>query len=214
MEQLHHPLADLKACMQHWSPPKWGPPQAPCSLQGGGLIWGGSRDNEWVGGGGKDWEERGGTTQIVAQVGWRWPRSALPFKEGKLMFFLPKHNIVREVHNRRLSPVFPCASVWVCAYSMCMCVSVWPWWPYLTSHPWSIRVGISSWSSFKVRLEFLKDTLPVNFTSLFRQRISLLTFYPASPSSRQLQKPWASSFDKNGSLEREEKTKKRKATHF
>lgn len=117
------------------------------------------------------------------------------------MFFFPKHNIVREVHNRSLSPVFPCASVWVCAFTVCVCGRVCvcecaammaPLSPPSLVHK---RVGTSFWLSFKVRLEFLKDTLPVNFTSVFRQRISLLTFPPASPSSRQLQKPSASSFD-------------------
>lgn len=161
----------------------------------------------WGGGGGA------GLHSILAQVGWRWLRSALPFKEGKLMFFFPKHNIVREVHNRSLSPVFPCFCVhlqYVCV-GVYVFVNVWPWWPQLAHHPRvHKRGGTSFWLSFKVRLAFLKDTPPVNFTSLFRQRISLLTFPPAPPSSRQLHKPSASSFDNDGFLERE----KRGAAHF
>lgn len=76
------------------------------------LIWGGSRDNQRAAGGKKGWREWGGWgvlhSNCIAQVGWRCLRSALSFKEGKLMFFFPKHNIVREVHNGKLLPVFPC----------------------------------------------------------------------------------------------------------
>lgn len=76
------------------------------------LIWGGSRDNQRVAGGKKGWREWGGWgvlhSNCIAQVGWRCLRSALSFKEGKLMSFFPKHNIVREVHNGKLLPVFPC----------------------------------------------------------------------------------------------------------
>lgn len=59
------------------------------------LILGGRGDNEW----GWWWREGlkggGNSTPNLAQVGRRWLRSALLFKEGKLMFFLAKHNIVR-----------------------------------------------------------------------------------------------------------------------
>lgn len=133
------------------------------------------------------------------------------------MFFLPKHNIVREVHNGSLSPVFSCAffCVIVCAFTVCVCGCVCVCKCVAMTAPLNLpslvhtREGTSSWSSFKVRLEFLKDTLPVNFTSLFRQKISLLTFSPASPSSPQLQKPWASSFDNDGGPWKERKRQKK-----
>ncbi len=167
-------------------------------------------------------EGRRGGTPIPAQEGWRWLRSALPFKEGKLMFFLPKHNIFREVHKRSLSPVFPCASARECAFKECVCMcvyvfmNVWPWRPHLTP-PFLVqkRVGTSSWSSFKVRQELLKDTLPVNFTFLFRQRISLLTFSPFSSVVPSITKTlgiflwqwW-------GSLEREKNREKGVVAHL
>lgn len=134
------------------------------------------------------------------------------------MFLLPKHNIVREVHNGSLSSEF-LVLLCKCVHLqyVCGCACVWkcvamtaPLNPPSLVHK---RVGPSSWSPFKVRLEFLKDTLPVNFTSLFMQRISLLTFSPASPSSRQLQKPWASSFDNDRGPWKERKRQKKELQH-
>lgn len=198
-----HLSAHLKTCM-HWTPLE--------RVHGvlGALIWDGSRDNQCLGGGGKDCGAEGGATLILAQVGWRWLRSALPFKEGKLMFFLAKHNIVREVHNRSLSPVFPCISAWVCAFTVCVCVRALLWRLHLTFHE---REGTSSWSFFKVRPEFLKDTLSVNFTVLFKQRISLLTFSPAPPSPCQLQKPRASSSHNDWGPWKERKGQKKEKQH-
>lgn len=105
------------------------------------------------------------------------------------MFFFPKHNIVRELLNRSLSAAF--LRVCVRTYSMFVCACVCKCGAVTASlnllSTFCRRGGTSSWSSFKVRVEFLKDTHPVNFTSLFRQRISLLTFSFASPSLHQLQ---------------------------
>lgn len=106
--------------IKHWSPNTQTqvlcalllPPSCCNMVHEVSVIWGGSRDNQRVAGGKKGWGEWGGWgvlhSNCMAQVGWRCLRSALSFKEGKLMFFFPKHNIVREVYNGKLLPVFPC----------------------------------------------------------------------------------------------------------
>lgn len=110
----------MNKTQEHWSPNMqtqvlhalFLPPSCCNMVHEVSFIWGGSRDNQRVAGGKKGWREWGGWgvlhSNCMAQVGWRCLRSALSFKEGKLMFFFPKHNIVREVYNGKLLPVFPC----------------------------------------------------------------------------------------------------------
>lgn len=130
------------------------------------------------------------------------------------MFFLPKHNIVRGAQWVSLISVFLCFSVSACAFTMCArkCGAITA--PLNLPSLVRKRLGTSSWSSFKVRLEFLKDTLSVNFTYSFRQRISLLTFPLLLHPSINYKNPGHLLLRTTRSLEREEVQKKRIATHF
>lgn len=171
----------------------------------------------WVGGWG--WED---STLILAQVGWRWLRSALPFKEGKLMFFFRKHNIVREEHNGSLSPVFPCTSVWVRACTVCVCA-----WAYVClckcvammaplSPPSSAhkRVGASSWLSFKVGLEFSKRHSPSQFYLLIQAKDISFNLSPCFSILPSITKTLGIFFWQwQGFLEREKKTGVKKSSN-
>lgn len=93
---------------------------------------------QWVGG----WRReglRGGwdSTPILAQVGWRWLRSALSSKKANECSSCP--NII--LSERCTIEASHQCFLTVCACTVCVCggvyvcANVWPWQPHLTCHP-------------------------------------------------------------------------------
>lgn len=114
------------------------------------------------------------------------------------MFFLAKHNIVRGAQWEPLTSAVLCFSVSLCAHCMCVGLCEGP-----LNLP-SIR-DQEPLLSPSPRLVFFKEALLVDFHSLFRQRISLLTFSPASPCSSS-SKNLASLFDNMGPRKNDRRT--------
>lgn len=165
---------------------------------------------ETMSGGGKVWGEGG--TPLQFQLKWAEDGWEVHFPSKKANECSSCPNIILS-EPCTIGASYQCF-LSVCAFTVCVwkCVAITA--PLNLQSSVHKRVGTSSWSSFRVRLEFLKDTHP--FYLLIQAKDISFNLFPCSSILPSITKTLGIFFWQwQGSLERGEKLKKKRiATHF